>query len=421
MRLTMILALAAIASTSALEDPSAPPVDWPKLYGADDGVVREAGLDLSWKEAGPPELWRMDVGVGYSQPVVVAGKLLLFHRQGDKELVTCLDVKTRERLWEFGYPTAYVDRYGYNGGPRCTPIIASGKVYTLGAEGKLHAIDFKSGEKLWTRDLVTDYAVEQGFFGVGATPLLEGDRLIINVGGKKTGAGIVAVSIKDGKTLWKATADGASYATPTAATIHGKRHVFVLTESGLVDVDPVDGKVRWTVPFRSKLYESVNATSPLVARDVVMVSATYGAGSMALRINADGSNEFLWKARVPDSHFSNLIAVGGHVYGFLGRHESNAELFCCELETGKIQWRAETPLGRGQLLRVGDKFIGWGERGCLAVLQMNPEKLHVTASSNSDPLKGLLRYPTWTPPIVYDGRLYLRSETTLLCLDLRKK
>src|SRR5688572_30510129 len=305
--LTFVLALAATASTWALDEKSAPPVDWPRLYGADDGVVRDSGLNLSWKEAGPPELWQMDVGVGYSQPVVSAGKLLLFHRQGDKELVTCLDVKTREKLWEFGYPTAYVDRYGYNGGPRCTPIIANGEVYTLGAEGKLHAIEFKSGEKLWSRDLVADCAVEQGFFGVGATPLLEGDRLIINVGGKTTDAGIVAVSIADGKTLWKATSDGASYATPTAATIHGKRHVFVFTETGLVDVDPVDGNVRWSVPFRSKLYESVNATSPLVVGDVVMVSATYGSGSLALRINADGSQKQLWRARVPDSHFSNLI------------------------------------------------------------------------------------------------------------------
>jgi outer membrane protein assembly factor BamB len=421
MRLTFGLAIIAAAWASAADDKSTGPVDWPRLYGADDGVVRETGLNLTWKETGPPELWRMEIGVGYSQPVVSNGKLLLFHRQADKELVTCLDVKTRDKLWEFGYPTAYVDRYGYNGGPRCTPIIADGKVYMLGAEGKLHAIDFTSGEKLWSRDLVADYAVEQGFFGVGATPLLEGDRLIINVGGKTTGAGIVAVSIKDGKTLWKATSDGASYATPTAAMIHGKRHVFVLTEAGLVDVNPADGNVRWSVPFRSKLHESVNATSPLVVGDVVMVSATYGSGALALRINADGTQKQLWKARVPDSHFSNLIAVEGNVYGFLGRHESNAELFCCDLETGKIRWRVETPLGRGQLLRVGDKFIGWGERGCLAAFDVNPKDLKVTASSNPDPLKGLLRYPTWTPPIVYDGKLYLRNETTVLCLDLRSK
>jgi len=256
---------------------------------------------------------------------------------------------------------------------------------------------------------------------VGATPLLEGDRLVINVGGKTTEAGVVAVSITDGKTLWKATSDGASYATPKAATIHGKRHVFVFTEAGLVDLDAADGRVRWSIPFRSKLYESVNATSPVVVGDVVMVSATYGAGAMVVRVDADGSYKQLWKTRTPDSHFSNLIAVGGDVYGFLGRHESNAELFCCDLKTGKIRWQAETPLGRGQLLRIGDKFLGWGERGCLSVFEINSKGLKLAATSDPDPRNGLLRYPTWTPPIVYDGRLYLRNETTLMCLELRRQ
>jgi outer membrane protein assembly factor BamB len=397
------------------------PIDWPTLYGADDGVVREQGLSLEWGEKGPPNLWRMEVGTGYSQPVIAGGRMVLFHRQGDRELVTCLEVDSQRKVWEFGYPTRYVDRYGYNGGPRCTPIIAGGKVYTLGAEGRLHALDFQTGASLWSRDLTTDYAVDQGFFGVGATPLLESDRLVVNIGGKATGAGIIAIAISDGDTLWKATSDGASYATPKGATIHGERHVFVFTEAGLVDVDPSDGTVRWTIPFRSRLFESVNATSPLVVGDVVLVSATYNSGSLAVRVNRDGSFKELWRARSPDSHFSNLIAIGTDVYGFAGRHESDAELFCCDLLTGKYKWRAETPLGRGQLLRAGDRLLAWGERGCLAVVEAKPTQFKLVATTNPDPRQGLLKYPTWTPPVVYDGRLYLRNETMLLCLDLRAK
>jgi len=418
----LLFPLIAVLSPGFGGDEKAPgPIDWPCLYGADDGVVREQGLKLDWGEGGPPELWRMDVGVGYSQPVIAGGKLVLFHRKGDREIVVCLDAKSREQLWEFGYPSAYVDRYGYSGGPRCTPILSGKRVYTLGAEGKLHAIDFSKGAKLWARDIVADYAVEQGFFGVGATPLLEGDRLIVNVGGKTTDAGIVAFATGDGKTLWKATPHGASYATPKAATIHGQRHVFVLTEGGLVDLDPANGNVRWKVPFRSRLYESVNATSPLVVGDIVMVSATYGTGALAVKVNADGTYKELWKARVPDSHFSNLTAVGNDVFGFMGRHEGDSELFCCDLATGKIRWKVETPLGRGQLLCVGDKFLAWGERGCLGVIEANPKQFKLATTTNPDPRHGLLRYPTWTPPVVYDGRLYLRNETTLLCLDLRTK
>jgi outer membrane protein assembly factor BamB len=415
---TLIATAAIVFAGLAL---AGPPIDWPRLYGPDDGVVRETGLKLEWGDAGPPELWRMDVGVGYSQPVVANGKLILFHRKGDRELVTCLDVKTRAQRWEFGYPTAYVDRYGYNGGPRCTPIIAGERVYTLGAEGRLHALNLETGEKVWARDLVADCHVEQGFFGVGATPLLEGDRLIINVGGKTTGAGIIAVFLADGKTDWTATSDGASYATPKAATIHGKRHVFVFTEAGLVDLDPADGDVRWKIPFRSKLFESVNATSPLVVGDIVMVSATYGTGSLAVQVNPDGTYKQLWKDRLPDSHFSNLIAVGDDVFGFMGRHEGNSELFCCDLKAGKMRWHTESPLGRGQLLRVGDKLLGWGERGCLAVIDADPKAFRLLASTSADPRRGLLQYPTWTPPAIYDGRMYLRNEAALLCLDLRAK
>lgn len=403
------------------DSPRPKPVDWPTLYGADDGVIRETGLKLNWGEAGPPELWRMEVGAGYSQPVVSDGKMVLFHRQGDKELLTCIEVASRKQLWEFGYTTAYVDRYGYSGGPRCTPIISGGRVYSFGAEGKLHAVDFKTGEKLWGRDLFTEYALEQAFFGVGATPILEGDRLIINLGGKTKEAGIIAVSIADGKTLWTATSDGASYATPKAATIHGKRWAFVLTEAGLVSVNPANGNVAWHIPFRSKLYESVNATSPIVVGDVVIASTSYGVGTIAVRVQPDGSYKEMWRQKKPDCHFSNIIAADGNFYSFSGRHESGAELFCCEIETGKMRWSEETPLGRGQLLRHGNDLIGWGERGTLTSMWIDPAKFRIAATTRPDPRRGLLEFPTWTPPVIYDGRMYLRNETTLLCLDLRKK
>lgn len=396
--------------------------NWPQLFGpTHDAVCTETGLKLQWPDEGPPKLWELKLGTGYSAPAIQGEKIVLFHRVGDEEIVECRDLATSKTVhWRFAYPTRYVDRYGYNGGPRCTPIISGDWVYTLGAEGRLHCLAFETGAKKWERNINEDYQVEQGFFGVGATPLLEDDRLIINVGGKKTSAGIAALATTDGKTLWTATDEGASYATPRGATIHGQRHVFVFTEAGLVDIEPKSGKARWSIPFRSKLFESVNATSPLVSGDLVFVSATYGTGALALRVKPDGSFEELWRDKegrrsALDSHFSNIIEVDGYLYGYAGRHENGSTLRCVELKTGKVRWRWETLLGRGNLVRVGQRFLLWGEQGHLVAIDVNPEKVVPRAITKVSLLEG----PTWTPPAIAGGRLFLRNESRLICLNLR--
>lgn len=391
--------------------------DWPKLFGpTEDGVCTETNLALDWPKSGPPKLWEMKLGNGYSAPSIVEDRLIVFHRVKDEEVVERLSAETGERVWRFSYPTEYVDRYGYNNGPRCTPILDAGRVYTFGAEGKLHCLDLETGTKHWMRDLNGDYQVEQGFFGVGATPLLENDRLVINVGGKTTNAGIVAVDAKSGKTLWTATDQGASYATPRAATIHGLRHVFVFTEAGLVSVDPINGNVRWSIPFRSKLYESVNATSPVLAGDLVFVSATYGTGCLCLEIDKEGNFKELWRDRKTlDSHFSNILELDGHLYGFAGRHESGAMFRCVHLRTGEMKWEWETVLGRGSSVRVGDRLLLWGERGHLVSIDASTAKPRLRSFTE----QGLLGAPCWTPPVISRGRLYLRNENQLLCLDLR--
>lgn len=407
------LALTATAGGGSEEAASA---SWPKIFGpTEDGVCSEPGIATEWPEEGPPVLWRYPLGSSYSAPSINAGKLIAFHRVGDEEVVDALDPGTGKRLWRFGYPTQYVDRYGYNNGPRATPIIAEGRIYTFGAEGKLHCIELETGKMVWGRDLNGEYGVEQGFFGAGASPVLDGARLILNLGGKERNAGIVAIAKEDGKTLWTATDQGASYATPRVATIHGKRHAIVFTEAGLVSVDPDSGAVRFSIPFRSRLYESVNATSPVIVGDIVFASATYGTGALCIRLEAEGGYKELWRNKTSlDSHFSNMIAVGGYVYGFSGRHEGESDLRCVALETGEVKWKWDTPLGRGSMVRVGDRLILWGERGHLVSLDIRPDK-PVPVSFTRD---GLLRPPCWTPPAIAGGRLFLRDERTLVAYDL---
>src|SRR5262249_51810687 len=148
---------------------------------------------------------------------------IIFHRVGDKEVVECLDAANGKERWKFDYETKYTDDFGFDEGPRSTPLIAGDFVYTLGADGDLHCLKMADGSKVWHRNINKDYQVKKGFFGVGTSPLLEDGMLLVNVGGKE--AGIVAFDAANGKEIWKATKDAASYSSPTVATVNGTRHV----------------------------------------------------------------------------------------------------------------------------------------------------------------------------------------------------
>src|SRR5438093_3225938 len=217
--------------------------DWPQFLGPSrNGVYPGTDLAESWSKEGPPIIWQKKVGQGFSGPVVVAGKLILFHRLDDKETVECLEAKTGKPLWSFDYPTSYRDDFGFDEGPRATPAVAEGRVYTFGAEGVLHCLDFATGKKLWSINCKSDFHSSKGFFGIACSPLVEGNSVLLDVGGNP-GAGVVAFAKEDGKVLWKATDDEASYSSPTAGTINGQRLICTLTRSRLLGLEPAAGKI----------------------------------------------------------------------------------------------------------------------------------------------------------------------------------
>jgi outer membrane protein assembly factor BamB len=217
----LLALLISVATTMAGELPSA---EWPQFLGpARNGFY--GGLDVAetWASNGPPVIWQKAVGHGFSAPVVADHKLILFHRLDDKETVECLDARIGSPIWSFAYPTRYQDEFGFDDGPRATPTIAGGRVYTFGAEGMLHCLDFESGKALWSVDVKADFQAPNGFFGMACSPLVEGDGVLLNIGGAK-GADMVAFHRTTGKLLWKASDDEASYASPAAATIGGQRY-----------------------------------------------------------------------------------------------------------------------------------------------------------------------------------------------------
>ena len=389
--------------------------DWPVFLGPrQDNTSCETGLALAWPAEGPPVVWRKTLGLSYSPPVVARGRLVAFHRIADQEVVEALDAQTGKSLWAFRYPTAFVDRYGYNGGPRSAPAIDGNSVYTYGAEGMLTCLELASGRKVWQRAINAELKVPQGFFGAGVAPVVEKDLILLNVGGPG-GAGIVGIDKATGRTAWKATGHGASYSTPVVRTILGRRMAIFLTQDGLVVLAPESGKVLHELPFRSPLRESVNAASPVVADDVIFLSAAYGVGSAAVQVTPEGL-KVLWRdKRNMQNHWATSICRNGLLYGVHGRHEQEAVMRCIELRTGQVRWTSQPGMGRSTFILADGHFIVLGERGDLAVVDVKADRYVQTK-----PVR-LLDYPCWAPPVLASGLLYLRDEEHLLCLDLRRK
>jgi outer membrane protein assembly factor BamB len=386
--------------------------NWPQFLGHDrNGTSTEKGLLQTWSEKGPPLLWQKNVGEGYSGPVVSGTDLVLFHRVGDEDVVECLNPANSERRWKYAYATSYRDLLGKGNGPRSTPLIAGNRVFALGAQGKMLCLNRKTGELLWERNLNDDYKVRPGYFGVGTSPLLEQDLILVNVGGK--GAGIVALDAATGKEVWKATDHEASYSSPVAATIDGTRHVLFLTREGLVSVNPENGAVRFSKHWRARINESVNAATPVVAGGHVFVSACYQTGAGLFKVRKDGVDEVWANDESLSNHYNTSVQHDGFLYGFDGRQEEGPHLRCVEWLTGKVRWTRKDP-GCGSMILADGNLIVLTEDGDLLLVEATPKEYREKAKAS------LLHGPCRAQPALADGKLYARDRDKLYCWDLKK-
>jgi len=379
----------------------------------------------------------------------------LHHRIGDEEIVECLETATGKPLWRYGYPSRFEDPYGYNNGPRGTPLLTADRCYTFGAEGKLICLELQTGKLVWQRDTAKDFEVPPAFFGVGSSPILEGGLLLVMVGGQPN-AGMVAFDPKTGKTVWESVGEKnwqgvtmtgwpgeptvqwkrwdkqASYSTPVAATVNGRRQVFCLMRQGLVSLNPTNGDVNFSFWFRARVEESVNAMNPVVVDDLIFISAAYyRVGSVLLRVQPDhrSFNE-VWRSTTLEIHWTTPIYHDGYLYAFSGRNEPDARFRCVELKTGRLQWDRdeswplhsshETPqpdvYGRGSAILADGKLIVLGEGGLLGLFKVNPQKPQEISRWQVPQL----HYACWAAPVLSRKKLYLRSEDELICLNLAK-
>jgi outer membrane protein assembly factor BamB len=388
--------------------------DWPQFLGPSrNGASPETGLLKAWPDKGPPVLWEKEVGQGFSGPVVAGGDALLFHRVGDEEVVECWGAADGKPKWRTAYPTHYRDPLGKGDGPRATPAVAGGRVYTLGAEGVLQCLKLDNGEKVWRKPLLEEYRVGPSYFGVGTSPLVEGGRVLVNVGGKD-GAGVVAFDADTGKEAWKAVNQDASYSSPVAADIDGVRCALFLTREGLVGLDPADGTVRFSKRWRSRMDASVNAASPVVVGDQIFLTACYGTGAVLLKAKKDGVEE-VWKGdKQLSCHYGTPVCSDGFLYGFHGRQEEGAKLRCIDLKTGDVKWTADD-FNCGSIILAQGNLIVLTEDGDLALVKATPEGFQQLARAS-----GVLAGPCRAQAALADGRLYARGGKKLVCWNVKE-
>jgi outer membrane protein assembly factor BamB len=428
--------------------------DWPRFLGPrGDNTSTETGLLDTFPAQGPPLIWTKDIGTGYSAPSVHGGKLVLHHRLRNEEIVEAFQLPKGTPLWNYRSTSSFIDPYGYNNGPRCTPLLTSNRCYTFGAEGKLLCLDLASGKLVWQRDTQKDWSIPEAFFGVGSTPILVGNLLIVMVGGQPN-SGVAALDPGTGKTVWESVGElnwqgqpmvgwpgdrrvdwkrfvtdkQASYSSPVAATVNGEQQIFCLMRQGLVSLNPSNGAVNFSYWFRSTANDSVNAINPVVIDNTVFISgAYYRIGSALLKVLPDNKRvEPVWRGTNLEIHWSTPVYHDGYLYAFTGRNEPDARFRCVEYKTGRIAWDRDeqwrhgiepTTYGRGSAIMAEGKLIVLGETGLLGLFRVNPQRPEELARLQVPQLK----YPCWPAPILAEKRVYLRSENKLLCFDFAKE
>lgn len=420
MAFRLLLTASVLGATTA--SAGEPAHAWPQLLGPErNGTVRQMGLNADWQKRPPKVAWKVPMGSAFSSFAIVGDNVYTMANRGERDGIVCLDLKDGKERWFYDAVPRYLDMQKHGPGPRSTPTYHQGKLYGLFGNGELVCLS-ADGKKLWQADILKDteapnrHGTTQFYWGVSMSPLVEGDAVIVQPGGAKDNS--VAAFHKDtGKLLWTAGSDPMGYASPIAITVAGTRQLIVPTGRSVLGIEPGTGKVLWRYPFGNQ-FEATAAT-PVWNNDILFVSAAYGAGCAALEIVPPGVSSESWTVREKwknKTKFQNLMAtsmiVDGHIYGCHGDLSAFA-IRCLDHKTGEIKWE-ERASGRYSFLAIPGHIICVHEKGSLMLLEATPKAYTVKGE-----LPELLGKKTWAAPAFADGRLLLRDQQHIVCVDLR--
>jgi outer membrane protein assembly factor BamB len=400
---------------SSTDPPSTNLGGWPQWRGPNrDGISADKGFRTDWSEDSRSQLllWEKPIGKGYSSLAIADGRLFTMYGDGSKETVLCLDAGTGAELWRHSYRCVHSIEFGP--GPRSTPTVDGDRVYSVGITGLMHCRKVDNGDEVWKRDLLRDFGAQNLRWGVSFSPLIVGDLVYVNPG-KSDGHSLAALNKYTGEVHWHHSDDVAGYSSPVVADLAGKKQVVFFTGTGLVGVAPDSGEVYWRYPFATQF--EVNSATPIIVGDHVFASASYGAGCKLLKIEAAHNTltaKLVYENKKMENHFSSSIHWQDHIYGF-----DNAIFKCLNFGDGKQRWAQRDfgrgDFGKGSFLIADGQLIILSEEGFLVLADADPRAFKVKAGFQA------LTGRCWTVPVLVEGRLFLRNEATIMCLDLRKK
>lgn len=396
-----ILSLSGAVSNRTLED-------WPQWRGVNrDGKSAETGLLRSWPEGGPRLAWRTSgAGEGYSSFAVAGGKLYTLGARGGTEYVMAFDEGTGKKLWEVAHGDRFSNDRG--DGPRGTPTIDGARMYAFGASGDLAAMDAATGKVIWKINVLERFGGRNITWGLSESPLVLRDRVIVNAGGP--GASIVAVNKKDGSVLWRSQGDQAGYSSAILHEIGGTPQAIVFTGQRALGVDTRDGRLLWSYDRVSN--RTANIATPIARGNHVFLSSDYGTGAALLELRPNGKAidaREVYFTREMRNHHASSVLVGDYLYGF-----SSAILTAMKFDTGEVAWR-DRSVGKGSVIFADDRLYLFSENGVVGLAEANPSgyREHGRFQLRTGSL------PTWSHPVVANGKLFLRDQDTIYAYAVR--
>jgi len=370
-----------------------------------DGISVETGLTKTFGPSGPKTLWRIPIGAGFSAVSVVGDRLYTMHAEGGQEFAICLDAATGRKIWSTPIGAIFNNEYG--DGPRSTPTVEGDVAYVHGSQGRLAALKLGDGSVIWQVELRQAFEGDLPTWAFTSAPLLIGDMVIIESGGKGARA-VAAFDKRTGALRWTSHEDQIVYSSPLPIEFKGRQQIVVMTKREVIGLD-LKGQRLWGFPFAPD--GTIKPAPPVfVAPDLIFVSASYGIGAKVARLVAEGETitaQPVWEGVQMKNHFNGSVSIGNHLYGF-----DTATLKCIEATTGKTLW-AKRGLGKGSLIVANGMLIILGETGELVLAEATHEAYRELARAN------VLEGRSWTQPTLWQGRLYLRNHTELVALDLR--
>lgn len=396
-----VLSLSAAVSNRTLDD-------WPQWRGVNrDGKSTERGLLKSWPQGGPKLAWQVSgAGEGYSSFSVAAAKLYTMGARGGTEYVMAFDEATGKKLWEVAHGNRFSNDRG--DGPRGTPTIDGAQMYAYGASGDLAAMDAATGKVIWKINVLKQFGGSNITWGLSESPLVLRDRVIVNAGGP--GASIVAVSRKDGSVLWRSETDPAGYSSGILHEVGGIPQAVFFTGRRALGVDTRDGRLLWSYDRVSN--RTANIATPIARGNKVFVSSDYGTGAALLELTPSGKGidaREVYFTREMRNHHASSVLIGEHLYGFSG-----AILTAMNFGSGEVAWR-DRSVGKGSIIFADERLYLFSENGVVGLAEANPTayREHGRFQIRTGSL------PTWSHPVVANGKLFIRDQDTIYAYNVR--